>query len=390
MLPSDSIIDFVEREKNSIISLLEKLVLIDSGSQNIAGIMQVAEIIAAELGELGFENSLYEFKQAGPNLVSKRQGESEPFIILLGHMDTVFDSNAQKKNPFRKENGKIYGPGALDMKGGIVQIVYALKVLKHFKKHKYGIKVILVGDEESGHPNSNALELFNNEAREALCVFCCEFGRTNNQIVLERKGVGTLTLEVWGRSAHSGNELAAGRNAVAELSRQIVKIDSLYTDPQAEITASIDIIEGGTAVNVVPDRAKGIFDIRFSQDKSLEDFVEHVKIIAAKPHKDNLKTEVSYHKEYPPMVKSDKSIKLLHFVSHLSEKNGFGVLKGISVGGGADSTFFSALGIPTICSFGPVGENAHTYDEFIYEKDFFERIVLLADCLINIDQAVFD
>ncbi len=390
MLPSDTIFDFVEHEKNRTFSLLEKLVLIDSGSQNITGIMQVAKIIATELEELGFKNTLYEFKQAGPNLVSEIQGESEQHIILLGHMDTVFDSNAQKKNPFRKENGKIYGPGVLDMKGGIVQIISALKVLQHFKKQKYGIKIILVGDEESGHPNSNALELFNNGAQNALCVFCCESGRTNNQIVLERKGVGSLTLEVWGRSAHSGNELAEGRNAVAELSRLIVKIDSLYTEPQTDLTASIGIIEGGTAVNVVPDRAKGIFDIRFTQDKPLEDFVEHVNYIAARPHKDNLKTEVSFLKEYPPMVKTIKSEKLLHFVSHVSEKNGFGVLKGISVGGGADSTFFSALGIPTICSFGPVGKNAHTYDEFIYENNFFERIVLLSDCLINIDQAFFD
>ncbi len=387
---SDNINGFVELEKNNIISLLEKLVSIDSGSDNFSGIMEVAKVIAIELEALGFKNTFYEFEQAGPNLVSEVKGESEKSIILLGHMDTVFNPNAQEFNPFRKENGKLYGPGVLDMKGGIVQIINALKVLQYFKKHNYGIKIILVGDEESGHPHSNALDLFKNEGQKALCVFCCESGRTNNQIVLERKGVGTLTLDVQGRSAHPGNELASGRNAVAELSRQIVQINSLYTDPQADPTASIGIIEGGTAVNVVPDRAKGIFDVRFTQDKSLKDFVEFVNDLSAKPHKDKLKTEVRYINEYPPMVKTEKSEKLLHFVSHISEKNGFGLLKGIAVGGGADSTFFSASGIPTICSFGPVGKNAHTHDEFIYEKDFFERIVLLADCLINIDQAAFD
>ncbi len=387
MLSSDQVKDFIEFEKNNIISLLKELVLIDSGSHNFSGIMDVAKVVITELEALGFNNTVYEFQQAGPNLVSEIKGESNKSIILLGHMDTVFDSNAQDLNPFRKESGKIYGPGVLDMKGGIVQIINAVKALLYLNKQKYGIKIILVGDEESGHLHSNALDLFKAESQDALAVFCCESGRTNNQIVLERKGVGTLTVEVKGRSAHPGNELAAGRNAIAELSRQIVKIHSQYTDPQADLTASIGIIEGGTTVNVVPDRAKGIFDIRFKQDKSLKDFLKFTNDLAAQPHQDNLETETIYINEYPPMAKTAESEKLLHFVSHLSKNNGFGALKAIAVGGGADSTFFSASGIPTVCSFGPVGKNAHTYDEFIYEKDFFDRIILLADCLLNIDLA---
>ncbi len=383
-----TVMEQVKKNEEEMISLLKKLVLINSGSHDIAGVSEVAALIKAELDKLGFQTNLTEYEKAGPILVSEKKAGPGKDIILLGHTDTVFDEDAQQKNPFRIEDGKIYGPGVLDMKGGIVQIIFALKALSSLDIGR-NVKIILVGDEETGHPDSNALEIFEREAKNALCVFCCEFGRTDNRIVVERRGVGMLTIVVRGRAAHAGNELGAGRNAIAGLSRLITGIDKLYTDPEADLTASIGLVEGGGAVNVVPDRAKGVFDVRFTSEKALDSFNAYVEEVTRKAHRHDLKIEYSFVKEYPPMVKTDRSERLFQFASGRSEKNGFGKFKSIAVGGGADSAFLSALNIPTLCSFGPAGQNAHTYDEFIYKKDLFERTALLADCIFSIDSSVF-
>lgn len=380
---------FVYGEKDNMLALLKKMVSIESGSFNIEGVKQMAEITGEELEKLNYKITTFEFEGAGPTMVAEKEGENPGYIILLGHMDTVFKDGTVESNPFRVEGGRIFGPGVLDMKGGIVQIIYALTMLHHLHWQKYGIKVILVGDEETGHVNSNALEIFKEEANNALCVFCCESGRINNQMVLERKGVGMLVLDVLGRSAHAGNDLENGRNAAVELSRLILNIDGLYTDPRADLTASIGMVEAGTAVNVVPDKAKGVFDIRFMRESAYDSFIYYVRKIISEPHKDHIKTDMYHSIEYPPMVKTPPSEKLLQFVSRQSEENGFGKLQGILVGGGADSTFFSALNIPTICSFGPVGEFAHTLKEYVIEGDFYNRTILLADCLLHMDESIF-
>lgn len=380
---------FVDNEKANMVALLKKMVSIESGSYNLKGLNEMAQITRDELVKLDFKVKTFEFENAGPTVVAEKEGENPGYIVLLGHMDTVFKDGTVEKNPFRIEDGRMYGPGVLDMKGGIVQIIYALKFLQKQNWQKNGLKVILVGDEETGHLDSEALEIFKREAKNALCVFCCESGRINNELVVERKGVGLLVLDVKGRAAHAGNDLANGRNAAVELARLIVSIDKLYTDPGAGLTASIGLVEAGTASNVVPDKAKGIFDIRFNNEGYFNVFVEYVNKIIQKPYKDHIKTEANHKIEYPPMVKTPQSEKLLQFVSRKSEENGYGQLQGISVGGGADSTFFSALNIPTLCSFGPVGEYAHTLKEYVIEEDLYKRTVLLADCLLKMDESIF-
>lgn len=383
-----TLLEHVKKNEEEMISMLRQLVLVNSGSNDIAGVGEVAALIKAELDGLGFQTNLTGFEKAGPILVGEKKAGPGKDIILLGHTDTVFDQDAQEKNPFRMEDGKIYGPGVLDMKGGIVQAIFALKVLSSLKIDR-NVKIILVGDEETGHPESNALEIFEKESKNALCVFCCEFGRTGNRIVLERRGVGMLTVDVRGRAAHAGNDLGAGRNAIAGLSRLITAIDSNYTDPGADLTASVGFVEGGGAVNVVPDRAKAVFDLRFTSDEALDSFTAYVEEISRNARLHGIKVEYSLRREYPPMMKTDQSEKLFQFVSERSEKNGFGKLTGITVGGGADSAFLSALNVPTLCSLGPAGENAHTYDEFIYKEDLIKRTALLADCIRSIDVAVF-
>lgn len=373
-------------EQEGMLSMLEEMVSINSGTHNVKGVKRLAEYVLAELNSLGFETSMFCFEKAGPILVSENKGKLDSYIILLGHMDTVFDDSAQLKNPFRIEENRIYGPGVADMKSGIVQIIYALKALQSYGKFKYGIKVILVGDEETGHPYSNAIEIFQKESLKALSVLCCETGRADNQFVLARKGVATLTINVCGKSAHPGNDLATGRNAISALSKLIVKIDSLYADPEAELTASIGLLRGGTAANVVPDSATAEYDVRFTSGAGFDRFVESIDALVRKVHHDGITTDLKYRKEYPPMIRTVQSEKLLRFVSSRSEKNGFGKLTGISAGGGADSAYFSAMGAPTICSFGPVGRFSHTDKEFIDKNSFFERTMLLIDCLLTLQE----
>ncbi len=380
---------YVYDQAENMITLLEKLVEVESGSQNIAGVNKVNALVEEELEKLGFTTRSYNFEQAGSTLVGEKKGRMDYDLIILGHSDTVFQDGTLAKKPFRKENGKIFGPGVLDMKGGLVQALFAFKVLQLMGWDKYNLKIIVAGDEETGHRNSTAIDIFKTEAQKALCVFCCEIGKLDNKIVMNRKGVGELSIKVNGRASHAGNALLEGRNAAAELARVIDDVNCLYTNPEHGLTASVGYIEAGSlAVNIVPDKAAAIFDIRYRTEEAFKSFLEYLHNKLDNPPIEGFSSEIDYHLEYPPMVTTKDSERLFNYISSISERIGYGRLEAVTAGGGADSTFFSSMNVPTVCSFGPVGQHAHSLDEYIIEDELYKRTVLLAECLLSMDESV--
>lgn len=362
---------------------LEALVNIDSGSSDISGIEKVAEAVKNELKELGFTVHLFPFEKAGTYLMAEKEsGEKKKKTILLGHMDTVFEKGTVAERFYREEGEYAYGPGILDMKGGISQIIYALKGLGEAGESLDHIRVILVGDEEVGHLQSEAVTLMKEHSRDADFVFCCESGRMDGKYVTERKGVASAVLEVFGKSAHSGNDFSSGRNAILEIADKLIKI-SQWNEPDLSLTISPGIIKGGTVINAVPDYARAEIDIRFTDPEKLEHFFLESKETMQNSYIEDTQVNYSPIVEYQTMGHDENTEKILKLVNGVLKKLEKPPLETCGVGGGADSSFFSRWGIPTICAFGPQGQGNHTTEECILLGSLVERTRLLAECLIR-------
>ena len=372
--------EIVERNFVSQLKFLEEMVNIDSGSTNVVGVDAVSNMVEKELADLGFKVSTQFYKKAGNCLVADFCEDVEDKIVLIGHMDTVFADGTAKKRPFKTEGDKAYGPGVLDMKGGISQIVFALKTLKEQGVPLNKIAVLLVGDEEVGHINSNVVDVIESLAKKTAVAFCCESGRIDGKVVTGRKGIAGVALKSHGKSAHAGNAYKDGVNAIVELAHKIISVQA-FTTPDLSLTLSVGNVTGGGAINVVPDFAQANFDIRIQDFNKYKEFENFLKELCSKPDVPGAKTEYDLWLEYPSMTHSEQQQTLIDSLNIMCKENGYPPIETCSVGGGADSSHFAVYGIPVLCAFGPRGEHNHTEDEYIIVESLKERTLFLAECI---------
>lgn len=367
----------VDNSHEEMLQLWQELVNVDCGTANKAGVNSVATKLAVLLETLGLRTRQVEFEKAGNMLIAEYGDTTKPFVALIGHMDTVFKDGTAAERPFTIKDGRAYGPGCLDMKGGIVICLTVLKALLAAGYNKYPLKVILAGDEEVGHANSNADEVFMEASKGAFCAFNFETGFEDNGLVVERKGVWQFTLEVYGRSAHVGNDPENGRSAIIEIMHKALAINEL-TDWQSGTTFNIGTIEGGTVANATPAYAKIKCDLRYSDYKQLEAMKAKVAEIAARQYVPDTKTVFTSLAEFRNMQRVEGTQALFELVSAAAEDCGLPLPTPKAVGGGSDSAYTTAVGVPTICAIGVQGSRNHTPEEYAVVRTLFERAKLFA------------
>lgn len=382
-LDKEKIWQQIEAEKDNMLKLWPELVNVDCGSGNKAGVDFIANKIEAILKALGFTTEQIAFEKAGNTLVGKLGDTSKDFIVLLGHMDTVFKDGTAGERPFKIEDGKAYGPGCLDMKGGIVIMLTALKVLLANGYDKHGIKVILAGDEETAHPYSEAPAVIMQESKGALAAFNFETGFLDQGVVTRRKGRFEFTMEAYGRSAHVGNDPKNGRSAIKELMYKGLDIEAL-TDFDKGINFNVGVFEGGTVSNAVADYAKIICDTRYTDYALLEEFLPKLQAIADKKYVPDTKTVFKKVTEFKSMDEVPGTDALLKLVQAAAEECGLPKPTAKAVGGGSDSAYTTAAGVPTICAIGVQGARNHTAEEFAVVDTLFSRCKLFATIMMNI------
>ncbi|NCC58734.1 MAG: M20/M25/M40 family metallo-hydrolase, partial [Synergistales bacterium] len=219
----DKAFDFIEQNREKLLAFWEELVNMESGSRDKENVDLAAERVAAELESFGVETEILSFEKAG-NSVAGILGKDRPGtpVVLMGHYDTVFPAGTVEKRPFRIEDGKAYGPGVLDMKGGVALLIFAAKALEAAGYADRPIRFVLAGDEETGHCNSSMAKVFEERSRGCVAAFNCETGDPNNKIVVGRKGVVQCEMAVKGIAVHAGREPQKGRSAILELSHKII------------------------------------------------------------------------------------------------------------------------------------------------------------------------
>jgi glutamate carboxypeptidase len=299
-------------------------------------------------------------------------------LLILGHYDTVYPSRVLERMPYRVRRGKAYGPGTFDMKGGIVQALYALEALQQAKVPLTKRLVFLwTSDEEIGSATSR--QLLESEAKRSDAVFVLEPSLGPRGLVkTSRKAVGEAKLIVHGRASHAGLAPEKGINAIHELAAQISRIEK-WNDVRRGITVNTDMIEGGTRTNVIPDRAKANFDLRAWR---LADVVAiERRLHGLKPIARGAKLEIRGGFDRPPLERK-RSADLFARAQSLAKQMGF-PLGEAAAGGGSDGNFTGALGIPTLDGLGAVGDGAHAPDEHVIIRTMPQRAALLAALLAS-------
>lgn len=376
---------FVDAHRDEMVSLWEEVVSMESGPHEKQGINKVADRFKEILDKEGAASRLVEFEKAGSMLIAEiGERKAQPGVIFVGHMDTACPAGAIKERPFTIKDGIAYGPGVLDMKGGIVSAIYAIKALKAAGYDSRSLKVLLAGDEEVLHAHSNAPDIFIEEAKGYAAAFNVETGFVDNGIVVGRKGVARIMMEVKGVAAHAGNDPENGRSAILDMAHKIIAVQKL-TDWDKGISFNVGVMQGGTTSTAVPDYAKIYIDVRYKNPDDLPDIIKQIEDVAGKVHVEGTAATVTFMDGIKPMKTTDEVMQLFEIVKKAYEENGFGTPYAKKVGGGSDSAYTVLAGVPTVCAMGVKGGRNHSPEEYAIVGSLFERAKLMVDCVLKLD-----
>lgn len=376
----DSILEWMEGRREELIALLRELVECESPSDDAAAVNRFQELLVARAAGLAKpkftmsagaygRNLLLDFALPGPR--RKTPGR----ILGVGHADTVWSLGTLRSMPFRRESGRLWGPGVLDMKAGLAFFLYAMKALRDLDLPvARKVSLWVVGDEEVGSVGSRAqTEAL---AREACAVLVLEPGTgLEGKLKTARKGVGGYAMTVRGKAAHAGVDFEKGASAIVELAKQLARVAE-FTDLKKGLTVNPGVISGGTRTNVVAAEARAEVDVRVARMRDAQPL--HRRFQALKPFDKRCSVEVSGGLNRPPMERTPATAALFRTAKKLAETHLGRTLEESSTGGGSDGNFTSALGVPTLDGIGAVGEGAHAAHESILEDRIVDRVALLA------------
>ncbi|UWD49950.1 M20 family metallopeptidase [Clostridioides difficile] len=377
---------FVDENREEIISLWKEIVNIESYTNCKESVNKVAEKLKCEFEKEGLDCDLIDVGNNGNTLVGTLgSNRNEKPIIFSGHMDTVFEIGTFGENPFKIMEGRAYGPGVLDMKGGIVISLYVIKALNKIGYKDRPIKIVFSGDEEIGHKDSKGGDLILKEAKGGLCAFNMETGLVDNSLCVGRKGRIGCNIHVKGVETHAGNDFEGGRNAIEEMANKILQIQKL-TNLEVGTTASVSIIKGGRVSNSIPEDCSIEVDLRFEKVEEMENVKKRIQEICGDTYIEGTSTHVDFVSEMMPFETTEDVMKFHKFVNTVSKENGFGEINAKRLGGSSDASYLTIANVPTICSFGVKGEWNHTSREYALVDSMFERVKLISTIVLNLDK----
>lgn len=355
--------------------LLERLVRMESPTRDPAAQGPVLDLLAEELREAGMRARRVPGVRTGGHLLARPTGRvrGRSFQVLLGHSDTVWPRGALASMPVRIDGGAFRGPGAFDMKGGLVQMVYALRALRALGLEPAVTPVVFINsDEEQGSPES--WRHIQRLARRASRAFVLEPALgPDGKLKTARKGVGHFVVRVHGKSAHAGLEPEAGASAILELSHLIQALYGL-ADPGRGITVNVGRVEGGTAANVVAPTSEALVDVRVSTVEDARAIGRAIRGLDARTPGTRLVVEGGVGR--PPLERTPRNRVLWEAARRAAADLGIEIEEGLS-GGGSDGNITSQH-TATLDGLGPVGDGAHALHEFVRLDRMTERAALLA------------
>jgi len=371
-MDAKTIIRLAEKKSNWIEDHLQELVEQESPSEDPQAVTEAVALVEHWAQEQGARIKRHKQSEFGDVLelrFSPLRSKQKP-VLLLGHLDTVWPTGTLKKMPWRKADGRYWGPGVLDMKAGVVMALAALDTLREMKSSRPAT-LLLNSDEEVGSPISRAIT--ERLALESAAVLVLEPAQ-GLAYKTARKGVGHYYVEVTGVGAHSGVDFEKGHSAILELAKQIQTISG-FTNLTRKLTVNCGVIAGGTRSNVVASQAWTEVDVRIAKAGDaahVEKLFRSLKV--SDPH---CKLTITGGINRPPMERKPGTIALFKKARSIAAELGF-VLEEAATGGGSDGNFTAALGVPTLDGMGAVGDGAHATHESVVIEHLVPRTALLA------------
>jgi glutamate carboxypeptidase len=360
---------------------LQTMVDIDCGSYTASGVNAIADLCERRFraGGWSVDRTAHAPERNEPQLgdlvVGRLDGAGGPRILLVGHMDTVFDEGTVAERPFRIADGIAYGPGVSDMKGGLLAGFAAVEALQEAGFDRFGhITYVCNPDEEIGSVFSGPVIRDLAPAHDA--AFVLEGARANGDIVSARKGITDFRIEIEGRAAHAGVEPDKGRNAILEAAHATIAIQALH-GRWPGVTVNVGVIHGGTRTNVVPAHCELHVDLRSPSAQTLDAAAAEIERICAEHAVPDVRTTVHANGWHRPMEKGAGGARLVDLAVGVAADLGFGI-RDAATGGASDANTTSAAGTPTLDGLGPVGGDDHAPGEWVDLASVVPRISLLA------------
>lgn len=380
---------WIQGEHDRLVERVIEWANVNSGSSNPAGLNRLAEKMLGDFQELDPDDSTLLFlpQPAGnpsPLIRLQRRPNSLKKVLFFGHLDTVYDLEHPLQKARLLPDGRLNGPGACDMKGGLAILLCGLTAFEHsVREKKLGWTILINSDEELGSPLS--APIFEQAAQKHNVGLGFEPALRDGSIASSRSGSGNFTLRFHGKAAHSGRNPRDGINALVPLARFILEChemsgrrDSVFVNPA--------IVAGGTATNVVPDLASCQVNVRTttSEDETwiLEEF--H-RFMAGIPKESGSHVELSGSFTAPPKMLNPQIENLIKLVQKAGHKIGIDI-RTRPTGGTCDGNRLAGFGLPNLDNLGARGDHIHSQDEFIYPESLVERARLLYELMLELNE----
>ena len=371
----ERIVEFMRDRQPEIIKLVRALVEIESPTAYKAGVDRVADAVTEAAADIATSTR---FPQAehGDHLRLEfdipTRGEGQ--VLVLGHLDTVWPVGTLERMPWREAEGRLWGPGVFDMKAGVAYMLFAARALRELGlESRRRFVAQLNSDEEIGSPTSTPLVRAEAQRSAAVLVAEPSFG-LDGRLKTSRKGGASFRIEARGVASHAGLDFESGASAIVELANQIRRI-AAWTDLEQGVTVNPGVIRGGSASNVVAEKASVDVDVRFRTRVQAAGITR--RFAKLESFDTRCEVQVSGGIGKMPMERTGDVVRLFELARSISAQMGVR-LGEAAVGGGSDGNTTAAMGIPTIDGLGAVGEGAHALHESILVDRIADRAALIA------------
>jgi len=365
-----------EAAREGQLKLLETVVNIDSGTGDVDGGRRVLDVLAPRLEALGarIERVPAEIPGLPDNLVATLKGKGKARILMIGHVDTVFEPGTTAKWRYAANGNRATGPGVSDEKGGVVQAITALEILSARGFRDYDTLTLLVEtSEERGSPGTRAL--IDRLVKSHDVELNLEPGDAPDKITVWRKGSSTFNIDVKGRPAHAGVAPQDGRNAATELVHQLATLDGLPKSGDG-LTANLTILQAGSRYNIIPENARAQVNVRIRDKADLERVQATLEESARNTKVPDTRVTVSRENSFPPLPDNPHTDALAVRAKAIYAEMGRDLGTGGN-GGASESALSYEAGTPALDGLGPVGGGFHTDKEWIDLTTITPRTYLL-------------
>ena len=377
-MPVDPLLSWARKNQPSLIRLIRELVECESPTHSPDAVNRCAALLADSLSGIADGRMIVTKSGVGRIYTCRfrlpgRQKSGR--ILALGHSDTVWPLGTIRTMKFRQRDGRLWGPGVLDMKTGLALFAFAMRALRELDiPVPHEVHLLVNPDEETGSAASR--QTTERLAPGCRAVLVLEPGTgVEGKVKTSRKGIGQYRISVSGIAAHSGVDFEKGSSAVVELARQISEHIAGFTDLKHGVTVNPGVISGGTRSNVIAAQAFAEVDIRVPRIRDAAALDK--KFRALRPFDKRCSLQVTGGINRPPMERSRAIADLFRLARRFAGQLGV-ELEESSTGGGSDGNFTAALGVPTLDGVGAVGEGAHAAHESVLTDRLADRVALLA------------